>query len=275
MNEAERSEYQTDFERDGFVIARGLFSEQECAAYIKHYMDLRHAGSYPGDSIGVDLGDETDPLRQYPRMIHMHRWDEMSLRWLIDPRLGEVMTACLGREPFAVQTMLYFKPAGSRGQGLHQDQFYLKAEPGTCIAAWMALDRCDEENGCLRLVPGLGELPLLCTEQADTQESFTEIAVPLPAGMEAKPAVLNPGDVLFFHGAVIHGSLPNRSTDRFRRSLIGHYVAGEAERVGGFYKPALRFDGTTVEQLEDSPGGGPCGVWVDRDGRVEVEVARD
>ena len=30
------------------------------------------------------------------------------------------------------------------------------------------------------------------------------------------------GDVLFFHGALVHGSAPNVTEDRFRRALIGH-----------------------------------------------------
>lgn len=51
----------------------------------------------------------------------------------------------------------------------------------------------------------------------------------LPDGVGAKLAVPNPGDVLFFHGAVVHGSLPNRSTDRFRRALIGYYGDGLVE----------------------------------------------
>ena len=52
------------------------------------------------------------------------------------------------------------------------------------------------------------------------------------------------GDVLFFNGSVIHGSFPNASRDRFRRALIGHYVAGEAEKVSQFYHPVLRMDGS-------------------------------
>jgi hypothetical protein len=79
------------------------------------------------------------------------------------------------------------------------------------------------------------------------------------------------GDVLFFHGSLIHGSLPNTSESRFRRALIGHYIAGEAEQVGKYYHPALRMDGSPVE-LGVSEGGGPCGVWKERDGRPVVEL---
>lgn len=258
------------YQQEGYVVVPGLFSLEETAQYRDHFMALRAKGGYPGDFSGVNAEDG-DPLKKFPRMIHMHRWDEVSLEWMIDARLREWLTALMGMEPFAVQTMLYFKPAGARGQALHQDQFYLKVRPGTCAAAWMALDRCDEENGCLQAVPGSHRLPVLCTERADTAQSFTEVEAPLPEGMRPVPVIMEPGDVLFFEGHVVHGSLPNRSADRFRRALIGHYIAGEAEQVAKFYHPALRMDGSEVA-LRISEGGGPCGIWVEKDGEQMVEV---
>lgn len=258
------------WERDGYVIVRGLFSQEECMRYREHYMDLRGKGTYPGDFAGVDL-TSADPLLKYPRMIHMHRWDETSLNWMIDPRHGGVMTELIGTEPFAVQTMLYFKPPGARGQALHQDQWYLRALPGTCMASWLALDACDQENGCLVVVPGSHKLPILCTQAADTGKSFTDVTVPLPPGSEAVPAIMDVGDVIFFHGNLIHGSNKNTTTDRFRRSLIGHYVTGDAQKVGTFYHPALRFDGTTVE-LEGNDDGGPCGVFVGEGESVQLTM---
>src|SRR5438105_2029274 len=160
--DAEREAY----DRTGYALARGLFSAEEVADLREHYMRLRAAGSYPGDTAGV-VANDADPLRRFPRMIHMHRWDEVSLRWMLDPRLGAWMTALLGREPYAVQTMLYFKPPGARGQALHQDQAYLRVQPATCVAAWLALDDCDEENGCMQMVPGSHKIPMLCTQAAD------------------------------------------------------------------------------------------------------------
>jgi phytanoyl-CoA hydroxylase len=263
-------EHLASWNEEGFVLARGLFSRSEADGYRDHYMELRAKGSYPGDFEGVDPSSN-DPLKKYPRMIHMHRWDEVSLRWMIDSRLDEVMTGLTGESPYAVQTMLYFKPAGARGQALHQDQFYLKATPGTCLAAWMALDRCDEDNGCLLVVPGTHKLPLLCTTAADTTKSFTDVTVPLPEEMKPAPVIMEPGDVLFFHGQLVHGSLPNTSSDRFRRALIGHYITGNAERVAEYYHPIYRMDGSTVE-LGVNPGGGPCGVWVQEGQGHRVEM---
>ncbi len=189
------------FAEQGYLLVHGLFSAAETAFYRDHFMRLRAAGSYPGDVVGVDPAAD-DPLRRYPRMIHMQRWDETSKRWLIEPRLNEVLTALLGGvEPFAVQTMVYFKPAGARGQAPHQDNFYLRARPGTCIAAWLALDPCDEENGCLHVVPGSHDWPILCTIDADLSQSFTDVTVPLPDGVRLVPMVMEPGDVLFFNGS--------------------------------------------------------------------------
>lgn len=262
--------YKEQFETDGYVVIPGLFSQAEVERYIDHYMTLRSQGQLPGDFAGVNA-TSTDPLKKFPRMIHMHRWDELSLQWMIDERLSRCMAALLGREPYAVQTMLYFKPPGARGQALHQDQYYLRVQPGTCMAAWLALDRCTEENGCMQVVPRSHLLPLLCTTKADTTQSFTDVTVPIPEGMNSVPVIMEPGDVFFFNGQVIHGSFPNVSTDRFRRSLIGHYIVGEAEKVAEYFHPVYRMDGSQVE-LGVSEKGSACGVWVERDGNPVIEM---
>lgn len=61
------------FQERGYVNVSGLFSDDEVTYLRQHYMDLRRNGSYPGDHAGVDTSDE-DPLKRFPRMIHMHRW---------------------------------------------------------------------------------------------------------------------------------------------------------------------------------------------------------
>jgi phytanoyl-CoA hydroxylase len=255
----------------GYLVCRQLFSAEEVEHLRNHYMDLRSKGSYPGDFEGVDP-QSSDPLKRYPRMIHMHRWDEVSLKWLLDARIANVLTQIAGKAPFAVQTMLYFKPPGARGQAMHQDQYYLRVKPGTCLAAWLALDDCDEENGCMQVVPGSHRWPLLCTEQADTRLSFTDVTVPLPNSTKIDAVRMQAGDVLFFNGQLVHGSLPNVSQERFRRALIGHYIEGKAEAVHQFYQPVLKMDGTALS-IDESTGGGPCGIWVEQNGAPSIEMS--
>lgn len=262
--------YKQFYDQNGYVVVPGLFLPQEVTAYREHFMALRAEGAKPGDMV-AETQKTGDPLQKFPRMIHMHRWDETSLQWMLDDRINDCLTVFLDTAPLAVQTMLYFKPAGARGQALHQDNFYLKAQPGTCMAAWMALDNCDEENGCMRVVPGSHEWPILCPSKADSAASFTDVTVPLPEGIDAVPVLMDAGDVLFFNGSLVHGSYPNTSTDRFRRSLIGHYIEDRAEQVTKFDQPVLRMDGTAFE-IDGVEDGGPCGVWVDKNGKREIEI---
>ena len=102
-------------------------------------MTLRAAGTYPGDFGGVDL-TSADPLQTLPAhdpYAPLGRRESALAVWTLAST--SVLTQLLGVEPLAVQTMLYFKPAGARGQALHQDNFYLRVQPGTCMAAWLAL----------------------------------------------------------------------------------------------------------------------------------------
>ena len=258
-----------EFQANGYAIARGLFSADEVAHLKSYFMDMVERGG-DGWAEGGVHPDHADPLKRYPRLLQPHRGDDVAMNYMVDARINTWLSALLGREPFAVQTMVYFKPPGARGQALHQDNRYLKVEPGTCVAAWMALDRCDEENGCLEVVPGSHKLDMVCPVPSDMSQSFTGETVPVPPGMSTRMVPLEPGDVLFFNGSLIHGSPPNRS-DRFRTIIVGHYIEGDAEQVAEYYFPVYRMDGSTVE-IERSPDGQPCGVFVEREGESMFEL---
>lgn len=266
------AEAKAQFDSHGYVVARGLFSPAETAQLREHFTQLRESGQpYPGDDAGIDIGSR-DPLKRYPRMIQMHQWDDDARHFLLDTRINEWLTGLVEVAPLAVQTMLYFKPAGARGQALHQDNYYLRVQPGTCMAAWLALDPCDEANGCMQIVAGSHTWPTLCSVKADTSASFTDVTVPIPAGTQAEPVVMEAGDMLFFNGQLVHGSFPNTSPDRFRRALIAHYIHAEAEKVGAWYHPVLRMDGSEIE-VGTSDGGTRCGVWVEADGAPAIAIS--
>jgi len=244
------------WDKNGYVVAPAVFSNDEVEVIRDRYMAW-NASDRKEDFDKVDSTGQ-DPLAQFPRIIHPHRRDPATLEFLLDHRLKNLLVEILGDEPYAAQTMFYFKPPGARGQALHQDQSYLRAKPGTCVAAWLAVDDCDIENGCMQVVPGSHELPLLCHIDADTSQSFTGVTVPVPEGYAPTHVLMKAGDVLFFHGNLIHGSGPNQSPDRFRRALIAHYITANATEAWSFYHPLLRFDGTEAD-LNDAPAGSTCG----------------
>ncbi len=259
-NKTLTSEQLQQYERDGYLIVRGLFSVEEIAHLRDHFMEIHARGPIPGffDPLTVEES-KGDILRQYPRIMHPHRFDELSKKYMLDARLESVLRGLFGEEPLASQSMLYFKPPGARGQALHQDNFYLQVSPGTCMAAWVPLDDTDEENGGLFVAPGTQNGGIQCPHVADLTKSFTTEEVDVPAGVEPIAANLKQGDVLFFNGSVIHGSFPNISSTRFRRAFICHYVGESTTEMSGGYYPLHTFEGVTVERAA-SKGGGVCGT---------------
>jgi phytanoyl-CoA hydroxylase len=249
------------FARDGFLIVRGLLNAAEVAELRTAFDELHARGNIPGCFKALPVEEaraKGDILLAYPRMMHPHRVSDVAMRFMLHPAFAAVLTGLLGEPPIAAQSMFYWKPPTARGQAFHQDNFYLKVHPGTCVASWVALDEIDEENGCLFVAPGSHRLDIFCPEEADTSVSFTAHYVPVPEGLEQVPVRMAPGDTLFFGGNLIHGSWPNHSTDRFRRSFICHYAGESAHELSKWYFPLYTMDGKVVER-ETATGGGPCG----------------
>jgi ectoine hydroxylase-related dioxygenase (phytanoyl-CoA dioxygenase family) len=243
------------FREDGFTVVRGLFGYDEIDRLCAEFAALHAAGPVPGH---FRPRPGSDPLHTHPRVMQPHEINGLARSVLLDARLGAVLETLLGEEVLAAQSMFYFKPPGARGQALHQDNFYLRVEPGTCVAAWVACDVIDRDNGGLEVVPGTHRMDLFCPEEADEGVSFAREYVPPPPGLAAVPVDLAPGDVLFFNGSLVHGSQPNSTADRFRRSFIGHYVGRSAERIGAYYR-TVSMSGDRVV-LAESEGAGPCGT---------------
>jgi len=246
------------FETEGYLIIKGVWSPAEVEE-IKTIFEEISRTAIPG-FFEPDLGGEAqDPLKRFPRVMHPHRFHPVAMKYMLHPEVLAILQDLYGEEALAAQSMFYYKPPGSRGQALHQDNFYLKVEPGNCIAAWAAIDRCDEENGCMLLVPKTNTYEIVCPEASDANESFTTHYVKPPKNEKPIAALMEPGDVLFFNGNLIHGSYRNKSKDRFRRAFICHYANVSATRISHHYNPLYRADGTALE-LQSNPEGGPCGI---------------
>ena len=249
------------FAREGYVNVPGLFTPGEVEE-LRALFGKMHAEGVPGHyeprKVADGVANPDDPLFQYPRVMMPHRFNARAKHYMLLPRVADRLRAFFGTDPVATQSMFYFKPPGARGQALHQDQFYLLVEPGSCIAAWTAIDDTDAENGALLVVPKTNNSDIVCPAVADARESYTSHFVPVPKGLKAQLVPMKAGDTLFFNGSLIHGSGPNRSKDRFRRSFICHYAAGNVRKISAGYRPLIKLDGTEYE-VEPQTSGGPCG----------------
>lgn len=223
-----------NYAANGYHIAREVFSAAEVEEMAAHYMAMSAEGAHPGDFVGVPTrtaSDKPDPLAKYPRLINMHQWDAKTKDWMLDARLTEIVAELTGQKARLIQTMVYFKPPGSRGQSFHQDNLYLRTTP--LMGAWVALDRADAENGAMEMVRSSHLYGLLPCQVADTDVSFTDSETIIPPRMEKDLIALEPGDVVFFGGYTIHGSHSNTTTDRFRRAFICHYEGENALPIVG------------------------------------------
>ena len=130
------------YREHGYLIVRGLVAEDEVSELLVRVDEL--------------VTQRPDLLR-----IHMlHRRLEIHERYMLHPRIVDVVAALIGPDVLALQTMLFVKGPGSPGQGYHQDSFHIITRPDTLIGAWLALDRADEENGCVWITAGSQHEPV-------------------------------------------------------------------------------------------------------------------
>lgn len=247
------------FQRLGVIQLSGLITAEEIAEIRDAFTSQIEQDPSLGHDDHVADGDI---LKRYPRVVHPHRRPDLEAgriarRLMLDRRIVDVVESLVG-PVFAAQSMFYFKPPTARGQALHQDNAFLQAHPETCIAAWVAIDSCDEENGALMVVPGSHRIQILCLEPADEKTSFTDLKVPVPDDVEIRQTEMRAGDVLFFHGSMVHGSNPNTSSERFRRSLIFHYIPQGSKEVARFYNPLITPSGEELS-IAAAADGGACG----------------
>ncbi|GFZ48358.1 hypothetical protein JCM24511_06106 [Saitozyma sp. JCM 24511] len=271
------------YAREGVVCFRQLLPREEIDLIRKTFTDEVESVSASGSGSGSALAHNDhvpadDVLARYPRFVHPHRHPEtdagrVARRYLVDQRLVRVAESLIG-DAYGAQTMFYFKPPGARGQAMHQDNWFLKAHPETCLAAWVCIDDADEENGGLMFVPGSHRNDVLCHGDSDPSISFSKNTVPIPEGLARVQSELQAGDVVFFHGSMVHGSMPNRSNDRFRRSLILHYVPRASSQVAEWYLPLIDPRDAGETRIAAAPLGGPCGeAWTADEGAYAAAAA--
>lgn len=247
------------YDRDGYCVADDLFAESELQEIEDFFEEYKTEGGVAFE--GGTPYQEIDPVKRQVRAMHPHRYSRKALEWFTHPNVAAVLEVLLGRPALGAQTMYYYKPPGAKGQGMHQDNFYLLARPATCIAAWTSIDDATLDNGCLYVVPGSHRGGIFCPEgQGERWMDYGDSHISrFPRDTKPVPVPVRRGQTMFFGGNLIHGSGPNRTRDRFRRTFIGHYVDEATETLAKFYHPIVRMNRETVSHVAEHVGGGPCG----------------
>jgi len=146
------------------------------------------------------------------------------------PFVHNAMAALLGEELLQYNESFVTKPPRV-GQPVlwHQDpSFKIKRTHDPISTIDIYLDKTDEENGCIWVVPGTHKQGVIDVGTLTDQHGFD-----LPGAI---PVVMEPGDVAFHDNGCLHGSKANPS-DRQRRIIyLAFQTLSQARASGTFEK---------------------------------------
>ncbi len=219
------------FHRDGFLKGASVLSDAEVAVLQEETL-----------RVIADQGDSTKPQ---PVMCHKFGsedrpiWQIVNI-WEASPPFKDLVMKSQIAEEIAQLTgdqtirlwhdQIQYKPAGVGGVNhWHQDGPYWPIlTPKSQVTAWVALDDVDEENGCMRMVPGSH----LWGDHVKFLESLPNFDA-MPASYLDHPLTVHScpvkkGEVHYHHALTWHGSGPNLS-GRPRRAIALHYMTEDTK----------------------------------------------
>jgi len=225
----------SDFDRDGFVVIRDFLTTEELQ-HLQQNLDRYIRDVVPTlPDADAFYEDRSKPatLKQLQRMGR----DPFFAAYRQNPRCVALAESLLGEPAQADEPEWFNKPPGTNHvTPPPQDSFYFCLTPPKVLTIWLALDRVDAENGCLRYVAGsqlAGFRPharskILGFSQGITDytaDDFTrELAV-----------LLKPGDAVAHAGMTIHRADANLSVTRHRRSFALVFKGASCRRDQAAY----------------------------------------
>lgn len=126
-------------------------------------------------------------------------------------------------------------PATDHFVSWHQDATYMGMNSCDFLTPWIALTQSNIEMGCMTMIPGSHKQNIRKHE-----DTFDENNI-LTRGQVVKDVdesmlvdlILKPGEMSIHHGAVIHGSKPNKSKHRRIGFALQSYMSPKVEQIVG------------------------------------------
>ena len=237
-------EQRSDYERDGYIVVRNLFSEEEIgllgkAARNDNEMDKSSSERDDGEGNAVRLALWNHPGDGIYGMF-------ARCRKMVD-RVEEI----LREEVYHYHSKMILKDAKVGGAwAWHQDYGYWYQNgllsPNLC-SVMIAVDQATIENGCMQVIKGshkLGRINhILSGDQAGADMERVEEA---KKRLDLVHVTMEPGDALFFHSNTLHASDANES-DHPRWAMICCYNAASNDPYKDSHHPRY----TKLEKVED------------------------
>jgi phytanoyl-CoA hydroxylase len=236
-------EFVAHYAEHGFALLAGGLTADEVAAVNADALRLCRgdygeiAYGHPEEdhedrdvAVPADVTDE-DVLRRYLCVHYPHKVSPPARAALAAPRIVNALTAVVGPNVKAMQSMLFIKSEGKPGQAWHQDEFFIPTRDRSLTAVWVALDDATVENGCLWVLPGSHRRGVIypAKDQDDPRFDCTTEAYDFPyTDDQAVPVEIPAGTALVFNGYLLHRSLENSGRHGYRRALANHYMSAES-----------------------------------------------
>jgi ectoine hydroxylase-related dioxygenase (phytanoyl-CoA dioxygenase family) len=218
------------FDRDGYIIVRGLLGPAEMARVSDWTEQVEHWPEVPGKYMMYFEKSLLDPDRRLINRIENFYPYHDGFRALFDDDCVKGRVAELFGEPAVLfKEKINFKYPGGDGFKHHQDQAagWWDYAP-LFISVLISVDEATVENGCLEIAPGNDRHRLLEREW----KPFT------PEEIKAMPFIqvpTRPGDVIFFDSFVPHGSYPNLSSGRRRILYVTYNRLSDGDHRVDYY----------------------------------------
>ncbi len=249
------SEEQADSaRRDGYLLIKGVKTREDCGAYIERLDEYdRGARAVPDGSViqrepRVERGElDAEGVSDVRKITRVAVGDALFRDLVMTPSVVGTMQQLMSPNLKLFRADVLMKPpqVGS-AKGMHQDSAYWPIEPMDLWSCWMPFDPATLENGCMVVIPGSHKRGVLPHEAVTDdyvipeQHYRVEDTITVP---------MDPGDGLFFHSLLLHGTAENTSSMP-RRAITISYMAAEYRYTGDPPKPDyLRIVGGDV------PGG--------------------
>jgi ectoine hydroxylase-related dioxygenase (phytanoyl-CoA dioxygenase family) len=239
------------FQRDGVVFAPGVLDARALADALSAYeWSLAHPG--PGAS---KIAQTTDALF-YQDLYNPDCLSGYRDMLLASPLTGLVEALWDAPEVWFMYEQVFLKEGGdSRRTPWHQDSSYLAVGGDHLAVAWITFEGVARKDS-LEFVKGSHRGPLYNGSSFelgdDTAPLYADAALARLPDIEAQrdafeivSFAVEPGDVVFFHPAMLHGGAPTRTGQR-RRTLTLRYFGPDARyearpgragpRVKGFHE---------------------------------------
>jgi phytanoyl-CoA hydroxylase len=235
-------------ERDGYFLVRGLLDPTSCRGYAERLQEYAAARRTP--PAGVAL--QREPVLERAGQTRLDGGDIRKISWLYaddlfrnlisHPAVVRTVGALVGMPVRLFRADALMKPAGVGSEkGVHQDAPYWPVAPMSMWSIWTPFDPATLDNGCLTVLPGShlnGPRP-----HVRTQDDFV-VAPEHYDAADLVPLPMAPGDVLFFHSLLVHGSAANVSGQP-RRAVTISYLGPDHRHTGDGAPPSYPTVGGT------------------------------